>query len=84
MTRLVPLFIGGEFRESQTSDWVEVTNPATNDVIAYVPCSTDHEMEAAIDNAKETFQSWKEVAVSERARVMLRYQHLLKEHHDEL
>lgn len=84
MTRLVPLFIGGEFRESQTSDWVEVTNPATNDVIAYVPCSTEHEMEAAIDNAKETFQSWKEVAVSERARVMLRYQHLLKEHHDEL
>ncbi|MDG2855548.1 aldehyde dehydrogenase family protein, partial [Vibrio parahaemolyticus] len=84
MTRLVPLFIGGEFRESQTSDWVEVTNPATNDVIASVPCSTEHEMEAAIDNAKETFQSWKEVAVSERARVMLRYQHLLKEHHDEL
>ncbi|ELB2748744.1 CoA-acylating methylmalonate-semialdehyde dehydrogenase [Vibrio alginolyticus] len=84
MTRLVPLFIGGEFRESQTLDWVEVTNPATNDVIAYVPCSTEHEMEAAIDNAKETFQSWKEVAVSERARVMLRYQHLLKEHHDEL
>ncbi|MCA0933977.1 CoA-acylating methylmalonate-semialdehyde dehydrogenase [Vibrio alginolyticus] len=83
-TRFVPLFIGGEFRESQTADWVEVTNPATNDVIAYVPCSTNEEMHAAIDSAKATFKTWKEVAVSERARLMLRYQHLLKEHHEEL
>lgn len=84
MTRLVPSFIGGEFRESQTADWIEVTNPATNDVIAYVPCSTNDELHAAIDSAKATFQTWKEVAVSERARLMLRYQHLLKEHHEEI
>ncbi len=84
MTRLVPLFIGGEFRESQTADWIEVTNPATNDVIAYVPCSTNDELHAAIDSAKATFQTWKEVAVSERARLMLRYQHLLKEHHEDI
>ncbi|MEF1309391.1 CoA-acylating methylmalonate-semialdehyde dehydrogenase [Vibrio mytili] len=84
MTGLVPLFIKGEFCESQTTEWVEVTNPATNDVIAYVPCATTDEMQTAIEHAKETFQSWKEVAVSERARLMLRYQQLLKEHHDEL
>ncbi|MCG9701457.1 CoA-acylating methylmalonate-semialdehyde dehydrogenase [Vibrio natriegens] len=84
MTRLVPSFIGGEFRESQTADWIEVTNPATNEVIAYVPCSTNDELHAAIDSAKATFQTWKEVAVSERARLMLRYQHLLKEHHEEI
>ncbi|WP_447474210.1 CoA-acylating methylmalonate-semialdehyde dehydrogenase [Vibrio harveyi] len=84
MTRTVPLFIDGEFRESQATDWVEVTNPATNDVIARLPCATDEEMHTAIESAKATFTSWKDVAVSERARLMLRYQHLLKEHHDEL
>ncbi|MGR5056915.1 CoA-acylating methylmalonate-semialdehyde dehydrogenase [Vibrio rotiferianus] len=84
MTRTVPLFIDGEFRESQATDWVEVTNPATNDVIARLPCATDEEMHAAIESAKATFSCWKDVAVSERARLMLRYQHLLKEHHDEL
>ncbi|AQM70965.1 Methylmalonate-semialdehyde dehydrogenase [acylating] [Vibrio campbellii] len=84
MTRTVPLFIDGEFRESQATDWVEVTNPATNDVIACLPCATDEEMHAAIESAKATFTCWKDVAVSERARLMLRYQHLLKEHHDEL
>ncbi|MFN1620253.1 CoA-acylating methylmalonate-semialdehyde dehydrogenase [Vibrio rotiferianus] len=84
MTRTVPLFIDGEFRESQATGWVEVTNPATNDVIARLPCATDEEMHAAIESAKATFTCWKDVAVSERARLMLRYQHLLKEHHDEL
>lgn len=84
MTQSVPLFIGGEFCQSQTNEWVEVTNPATSEVIAKLPCATEQEMEQAIQNADEVFKSWKEVAVSERARLMLRYQHLLKEHHDEL
>ncbi|WP_114786404.1 CoA-acylating methylmalonate-semialdehyde dehydrogenase [Vibrio tetraodonis] len=84
MNQSVPLFIGGEFCQSQTTEWVEVTNPATSEVIAKVPCATEQEMEHAIKNAAETFKSWKDVAISERARVMLRYQHLLKEHHDEL
>ena len=84
MIRTVPLFINGEFRESQTTDWLDVTNPATKDVIARLPCATNQEMNAAIESAKATFDCWKDVAVSERARLMLRYQHLLKEHHDEL
>jgi len=84
MTQLVPLFIGGEFCQSNSDEWLEVTNPANNAVIAELPCATDDEMERAIQNAHDTFLTWKEVAVSERARLMLRYQHLLKIHHDEL
>ncbi|USD42647.1 CoA-acylating methylmalonate-semialdehyde dehydrogenase [Vibrio sp. SCSIO 43135] len=84
MAKSVPLFINGEFRESKTSEWVDVTNPATNKVIARLPCSTPDEMQQAVDGALSAFKTWKEVAVPERARLMLRYQHLLKEHHDEL
>jgi len=84
MTQLVPLFIGGELYQSNSDEWLEVTNPANNAVIAELPCATSHEMEKAIQSAQETFLTWKEVPVSERARLMLRYQHLLKEHHDEL
>lgn len=80
----VPQFIAGEFVQSQTQNWIDVTNPATNEVIAQVPCATADEMRQAIDNASEVFKSWKETPVSERARVMLRYQALLKEHHDEI
>ncbi|MHC6529302.1 CoA-acylating methylmalonate-semialdehyde dehydrogenase [Vibrio sp. V39_P1S14PM300] len=84
MIESVPLFIGGEFRQSQATEWVEVTNPATNEAIAKLPCATQSEMEEAIRNAATVFETWKNVAVPERARLMLRYQHLLKEHHEEL
>ncbi|MDX1802409.1 MAG: CoA-acylating methylmalonate-semialdehyde dehydrogenase, partial [Marinobacter sp.] len=80
----VPLYLAGEFVDSQTNDWIDVTNPATNEVIARAPCTTQDEMQRAIAHAGEVFKSWKEVPVSERARVMLRYQALLKEHHDEI
>ncbi|MGM0774403.1 MAG: CoA-acylating methylmalonate-semialdehyde dehydrogenase [Pseudomonadota bacterium] len=80
----VPLYIAGEFVESQTDQWIDVTDPATNEVIARAPCATDAEMRRAIDNAGEVFKAWRETPVSERARVMMRYQALLKEHHDEI
>lgn len=84
MTQSVPLYIDGEFCQSKSDQWIEVTNPATNQSIARLPCATDEEMERAINSATQAFDSWKQVAVSDRARVMLKYQHLLKEHHDEL
>ncbi|PXC09102.1 methylmalonate-semialdehyde dehydrogenase (CoA acylating), partial [Pseudomonas aeruginosa] len=37
-----------------------------------------------IASAQRAFETWREVPAPERARLMLRYQHLLKEHHDEL
>ena len=84
MTQQIPLFIDGAFVQSESTTLIPVTNPATQEVIAQVPCTTDAEMERAISSAKEAFEDWKEVAVSERARLMLRYQSLLKEHHDEI
>ncbi|OAN13149.1 methylmalonate-semialdehyde dehydrogenase (acylating) [Photobacterium jeanii] len=84
MVQSVPLYIEGEFRQSATQRWVDVTDPASNQVIAKLPCATDSEIEAAIADAKRAFMSWKEVATPERARLMLNYQHLLKQHHDEI
>lgn len=47
----VPLYLAGEFVDSQTSEWIDVTNPATNEVIAKAPCTTDAEMRKAIESA---------------------------------
>jgi malonate-semialdehyde dehydrogenase (acetylating)/methylmalonate-semialdehyde dehydrogenase len=52
--------------------------------LAEVPFATEREVDFAVASAKEAFKSWREVPVSERARLMMRYQALLKEHHDEL
>jgi malonate-semialdehyde dehydrogenase (acetylating)/methylmalonate-semialdehyde dehydrogenase len=84
MTRQVPLFINGEFVQSSSSDKLPVTNPANQALLAEVPFATEAEVDAAVASAREAFQSWKEVPVAERARLMMRYSNLLKEHHDEL
>ena len=84
MSKKVPLYIDGEFVASKSEQWIPVTNPATQEVIAEAPVATQSEMEAAVESAREAFKTWKEVPVSERARVMMRYQALLKEHKEEI
>jgi|TARA_R100000900_G_C3336431_1_gene164392 malonate-semialdehyde dehydrogenase (acetylating) / methylmalonate-semialdehyde dehydrogenase len=84
MSTRLPQLINGEFQQSRTDTWIPVTNPATQEVLCEVPAATAEEMESAIQSAREAFLEWRETPVSERARVMLRYQHLLKEHHDEI
>ncbi|KPZ72823.1 MULTISPECIES: CoA-acylating methylmalonate-semialdehyde dehydrogenase [Shewanella] len=84
MTVQVKHYINGEFTEGMGTQQISVTNPANNLPIANINAATVEEVNQAIHSAKEAFKTWKEVPVSERARVMLRYQHLLKEHHDEL
>ncbi|WP_406667204.1 CoA-acylating methylmalonate-semialdehyde dehydrogenase [Gallaecimonas sp. GXIMD1310] len=82
--KTVQLFIDGRFVDSQSEQRIDVTNPVDNSVIAQVPCATQSEMEAAVASARKAFATWKEVPVSQRARVMLRYQQLLKDHQEEI
>lgn len=82
--RNVPLLINGEFVQSSTGDWIDVTNPVTQEVIGRAPVTTEAEMARAISAAEETYVTWRDTPVQERMRCLMRYQALLKEHHDEL
>lgn len=80
----VQQLINGNFEYSVSDEFILVTNPANNKEIAQLPVTTEAEIALAVESAKQAFESWKKVPVSERARVMLRYQHLLKENHDDI
>lgn len=80
----VQQLINGQLQTSKTTEWIDITNPATQEVIAQAPCTTNEEISQAIAAAQTAFTSWRNTPVPERARLMLRYQALLKEHHDEL
>jgi len=80
----VPLFIDGEFVESNTSHWIDVHNPATQEVVSRVPLATQEEMERAVQSSEKAFKEWKEVPVSSRARMMFKYQSLVAEHMEEI
>jgi malonate-semialdehyde dehydrogenase (acetylating)/methylmalonate-semialdehyde dehydrogenase len=84
MSQQVPLFINGEFLHGSGDTTVPVLDPATQQTLAEVTFAAPKEVDFAVASAREAFQRWREVPVPERARLMLRYQALLKEHHDEL
>jgi malonate-semialdehyde dehydrogenase (acetylating)/methylmalonate-semialdehyde dehydrogenase len=80
----VKLLIGGKFVESKATRWRDVVNPASQAVLARVPLCTADEVNAAVQSAKEAFKTWRKTPIGARARIFLRYQHLIREHMKEL
>ncbi|ALI06722.1 MULTISPECIES: CoA-acylating methylmalonate-semialdehyde dehydrogenase [Pseudomonas] len=76
----VRLLIDGEWVESQSSEWHDIVNPATQQVLAKVPFATASEVDAAIAAAQRAFQTWKLTPIGARMRIMLKLQALIREH----
>ena len=76
----VKLLINGRFVDSTTTEWQDVVNPATQEVLARVPFATDAEIEAAVAAAKQAYKTWKNTPLAARARIMLKLQALVREH----
>ncbi|XP_015376904.1 PREDICTED: probable methylmalonate-semialdehyde dehydrogenase [acylating], mitochondrial [Diuraphis noxia] len=74
----VPMYIDGTFVESKTNDWIDVHNPATNEVISKVPKCTQSEMEHAVESSKAAFKLWSKTSVMRRQQIMFRYQEIIK------
>jgi len=71
--------INGQFLESKADRWIDVHNPATNEVVTKVPQSTNEEMEAAVKAAKDAFGDWSSTSPLARQQIMFKYQTLIKE-----
>ncbi len=80
----VKLLIGGELIDSTSSQWRDIINPATQQVLARVPFATQAEVDAAINAAAEAFKTWRKTPIGARARIFLKYQQLIREHMHEL
>ncbi|OAL86753.1 CoA-acylating methylmalonate-semialdehyde dehydrogenase [Acinetobacter terrae] len=72
------LLINGEFVESQTSEWHNIVNPATQEVLGKVPFATREEVNAAIAAAQNAFASWRHTPIQVRMRIMLKLQDLIR------
>lgn len=75
----VKLLINGEWIDSKTTEWLDVVNPASQEVLAKVPLATQEEVKAAIDAAECAFHSWKNTPLGARMRIMLKLQALIRE-----
>src|SRR5271154_5236018 len=76
----VKLLLDGKFVDSHSSEWHDVVNPATQEVLAQVPFASDAEISAAVASAKQAYKTWKNTPLAARARIMLKLQALVREH----
>jgi malonate-semialdehyde dehydrogenase (acetylating)/methylmalonate-semialdehyde dehydrogenase len=67
-TRLLDNYIGGSFTSSSSSEALDVTNPATGELLARVPLSSSEDVDAAVRAAQEALPAWREVNVIARSQ----------------
>jgi malonate-semialdehyde dehydrogenase (acetylating)/methylmalonate-semialdehyde dehydrogenase len=77
-------YIGGNWVESSATEKLELHNPATEEIIGYVPLSPKSDVDKAAKAAREAYKTWSKTSVPRRARIMFKYQQLLIEHWEEL
>jgi malonate-semialdehyde dehydrogenase (acetylating)/methylmalonate-semialdehyde dehydrogenase len=56
--------LNGEWVASAGTQRFDIICPATQNLLAQVPQSTEAEFSAIVSNAKDTFKEWKEVPIS--------------------
>ena len=64
-------FIDGEKRAASSQQWIENINPATGEVLSLIPRSSEHDAEAAIQSAQDSFDGlWSSYSYTQRADLL--------------
>ena len=74
--------INGEMVE--TGEWLDVVNPATEEVIGQVPACGADDLDRAVAAARAAFKTWKNTSHEERASACMAISAAIKENADEL
>lgn len=77
-------FLDNKFVDSQATQWIDLHDPATNNLVTRVPQSTDAELKAAVASAEKAFPAWKATSLLHRQQIMFKFVALIREHWDRL
>lgn len=78
------LFIGGDWVDSQSADWIEVENPTSLEIIAKVPAANEKDVDLAVQAAADAFPTWRYSSLEERIRVVEQTYQLMAERLEEI
>ena len=79
-----PYFLDNKFVDSKTGSWIDLYDPATNNLVTRVPQSTDEELNAAVESAKKAFPIWKATSLLHKQQIMFKFVALIRQHWDRL
>ena len=80
----VPHFINGQWTDSQASDWQDVINPATSEILASVPLADAAEVTRAIEAAAAAYPAWRRTPPEDRIQPLFKLKMLLEDHLDDI
>jgi malonate-semialdehyde dehydrogenase (acetylating) / methylmalonate-semialdehyde dehydrogenase len=83
-TRTIRNYVGGSWMDADSDERLDVTNPATGEVMAQVPMSSAKDVDRAVAAARAAFPGWRATPPVERARACFELKYLLEENKDEL
>lgn len=78
------LLVGGRWEKSQATEFSNVYNPSTGEIIAKVPMGGSADVDRAVQAAQKAFPAWADTPVVERARVMMRFKNLLEQNYEKV
>ena len=84
MTATIEHFMGGERVAASGNRFGDVFDPSTGAVQARVPLASESEVDAVVAAARAAFPAWAATAPPARARILFRFQMLLRDHLDEI
>nr|KAK5441033.1 aldehyde dehydrogenase (NADP(+)) ald6 [Exophiala xenobiotica] len=77
-------FIDNQFVPSQATTWIDLHDPATNNLVTRVPQSTDAELKAAVESAEKAFPKWRATSIMTKQQIIFRLTHLIRKNMDRL
>lgn len=83
-TQPLPNYINGEWCASKATEFLSVVNPATAQVLAFVPLSLPSDVDAAAKAAAAAFVGWRRTPPTDRVQYLFKLKHLLEENLDDL
>lgn len=78
------LWLNNQYVPSQATEWIDLHDPATNNLVTRVPQSTDAEMKAAVDAAAAAFPAWKKTSLLTRQQIMFKLVNLIRRDWDRI
>ncbi|KAI0165723.1 methylmalonate semialdehyde dehydrogenase [Xylariaceae sp. FL1272] len=79
-----PYFIDNQFVSSRADKFIDLHDPATNNLVTRVPQMTDAELETVVESAKKAFPAWRNTSVLARQQIMFKFVNLVRENWDRL
>jgi malonate-semialdehyde dehydrogenase (acetylating)/methylmalonate-semialdehyde dehydrogenase len=83
-TRVLDNYVAGAWTPASGSEQLDVTNPATGEVLARVPLSASADLDAAVRAARDALPAWRAVSVIARARLLFALREGLEARREEL